>query len=33
MSDLDLDVEILSHLLESAEKISVERPEWSYVED
>src|SRR5260370_40875360 len=32
MSDLYLDVEILSHLLESAEKVSVERPEWGYVE-
>ena len=33
MSDLNLDVEISSHLLKSAEKVSVERPEWSYVED
>src|SRR2546426_11689961 len=33
VANLDLDVEILAHLLKSAKKISVERPEWSHIED
>src|SRR5216684_3583289 len=33
VSDLDFDVKILSHLLKSAEKISVESPERGHVED
>ena len=33
VSDLDSDVKILSHLLKSAEEVSVERPERGHVED
>src|SRR6267378_6460577 len=32
VSDLDFDVKIFSHLLKSAEKVSVECPEWGHVE-
>src|SRR6267143_6883593 len=32
VSNLDFDVKILSHLLKSAEKVSVECPEWGHVE-